>query len=311
MTEGRRITGGLILILLAVGAPVLAGEEFGIPERVYIDDLPPGAFGQPLSTEEPFISREGRVLFFNSGDKENKKDLHFARLVHGRWVYQGEIGGVNSRSETQGAASLDRGGNLYYVDTRAPRMLRVGHWQESSGTVTAIEDFTAVPARRPELFRGRIHGNMDIEISADGNTAVISRATWGWEGGSVRYIQTANLLVSRRQGKKFVFNLEESERLMQNINTDDLEYAAALSANGLELFFTRLAADDLAHLRLRSRIMRATRASDKEPFGPPQTIGSIGTRDFVEGPALSPDGRRLYYHRKTGKKFHLYRVTRP
>ena len=178
MTEGRRITGGLILILLAVGAPVLAGEEFGIPERVYIDDLPPGAFGQPLSTEEPFISREGRVLFFNSGDKENKKDLHFARLVHGRWVYQGEIGGVNSRSETQGAASLDRGGNLYYVDTRAPRMLRVGHWQESSGTVTAIEDFTAVPARRPELFRGRIHGNMDIEISADGNTAVISRATW-------------------------------------------------------------------------------------------------------------------------------------
>jgi hypothetical protein len=31
---------------------------------------------------------------------------------------------------------------------------------------------------------------------------------------------------------------------------------------------------------------------------------------FAEGPTLSPDGKALYYHKREGKRFVLYRVTR-
>lgn len=39
-------------------------------------------------------------------------------------------------------------------------------------------------------------------------------------------------------------------------------------------------------------------------------IEAIGASDFVEGPAISPDDRALYYHKREGDKFRLYRVTR-
>ncbi len=56
--------------------------------------------------------------------------------------------------------------------------------------------------------------------------------------------------------------------------------------------------------------MRAARSSASEPFEAPHAITAIGDRDFVEGPAVTPDGRTLYYHRRQGKKFRLYKVTR-
>ena len=39
-------------------------------------------------------------------------------------------------------------------------------------------------------------------------------------------------------------------------------------------------------------------------------VASIGDRDFVEGPALTDDGRTLYYHKRVGQKFRLFRVRR-
>ncbi len=294
--------------------PVTAAAEqdgFGPPERVYIDNLPPGSRNLPISTEEPYISRDGQLLFFNSGSKEGNKDLHYARLVAGRWVYQGEVGNVNSPGHVQGTASMDDKGNFYYVDVRAATMLRTGRLDSATVSVQDITDFTAAPKRRPERFRGRIHGNMDIEAAPDGSMVIFSRATWGWDGRQVRYIQAANLLISLHQGDGFVFDLKESDRLLQNINTDDLEYAAALTEDGKELFFTRLSARDLATLNLRSRIMRATRNSRDEPFGTPRPVEAIGGENFVEGPSLTADGRTLYYHQKVGKKFGLFRVSRP
>ena len=38
--------------------------KFRNPQAVEINGLPLGAGGTPISTEEPFISRDGRFLFF-------------------------------------------------------------------------------------------------------------------------------------------------------------------------------------------------------------------------------------------------------
>jgi hypothetical protein len=39
-------------------------------------------------------------------------------------------------------------------------------------------------------------------------------------------------------------------------------------------------------------------------------IEAIGSNDFVEGPAISADENELYYHKRVGNKFRMYKVTR-
>lgn len=79
----------------------------------------------------------------------------------------------------------------------------------------------------------------------------------------------------------------------------------AISRDGLELFFTRL---DFA--TFEAGIYQTRRNSSDSVFEVPQRVTAI--EGFVEGPALSPDEKSLYYHRKnpTTNKYELYRVTR-
>lgn len=151
---------------------------------------------------------------------------------------------------------------------------------------------------------------MGVEVSANGELAFFSRATWDMNGLALGRIQASELLFTRKQGGQFVYDESEARRVMARINTADLEYAASISADGLELYFTRLPATALASGKIRSQIMRAARSSTSAPFEAPHAIAAIGDRDFVEGPAVTPDGRTLYYHRRQGKKFRLYKVTR-
>ena len=97
---------------------------------------------------------------------------------------------------------------------------------------------------------------------------------------------------------------------MQNINSAELDYAASISEDGLEFFFTRLRLSDIKPGRVRSKILMATRKNTTEPWGKPMVIKSIGSDNFVEGPSISSDGRELYYHQRVGRKFRLFKVTR-
>ena len=97
---------------------------------------------------------------------------------------------------------------------------------------------------------------------------------------------------------------------MQNINTDELEYAASISNDGLELYFTRAdvstAGDQVVGVRFR--VLVAKRNRIHEPFGLPHMISSIA--GFVEAPTLTADGTTLYYHRRDGERFYIYRVVK-
>ena len=85
---------------------------------------------------------------------------------------------------------------------------------------------------------------------------------------------------------------------------------ALLLALGAILFFTRLSLADFKAHRIRSQIMRVTRENVLEAFGKPEVIEAIGRSDFVEGPAISSEGKALYYHKHDGEKFRIYKVTR-
>ena len=89
------------------------------------------------------------------------------------------------------------------------------------------------------------------------------------------------------------------------MNTPALEYAPAVSADLLELFFTRATSlSDGAELA----IYRSQRRSRDQPFGVPERVAAI--TGFVEAPSLSADRRSLYYHRLEDNRFVIYRVAR-
>lgn len=298
-------------LLLSLAPPSHAGSApFTNPQPVPIYNLPAGHDGTPISTEEPFVSRDGRFLFFNTGKEENNKDLHYAAWQDGRWIYRGELGPkINTGREVEGNPTMDAFNNFYYIDSKTRTMVRRSRFDPATGTLRSVQDEWGVPEREI-VFLNRFHGNMGVEVSAAGDCLYFSRATWRMIGFKLGPFEDSDILFSHRQGNGFVYDQRKAERVMQHINTPDMEYAASISADGLELFFTRLPIDDLRRGKVHSQIMRAIRTSLKEPFSKPLPIAAIGNSDFVEGPSIGPNGRELYYHRREGGKFRLYKVTR-
>ncbi len=301
-----------ISVLLFLATTLYAGTyPFGNPRPVPIDNLPTGYGGTTISTEEPFISRDGRFLFFNTWEKENNKDLHYAEWKNGRWLYRGEIGpGVNSAKEVEGNPTMDAENNFFYIDSETDTMARRAIFRPSTGSIANLRDEHGIPERIVKPFKHLI-GNIGVEVSADGDYLYFSRATWKMFFFKLGPFQDSDLLFARRQNGRYVFDETEAMRIMQNINTPDMEYAASISGDGLELFFTRTSLTDIKEAgALHSQIMHATRSRLDQPFSQPQTIDAIGKGNFVEGPSIGPHGKDLYYHKREGEKFKLYKVTR-
>ena len=142
--------------------------------------------------------------------------------------------------------------------------------------------------------------SLDPDISDDGSLLFYSEGRFS---PGVGFPYPFNVRGAVRKGSGFT---RVDDRILANVNTDSLEYAPAISANGLELFFTRIS-------RVNGRpemvgIYTARRKTVSEPFSRPEKIMAITGE--VEAPVLSGDENRLYYHRMNNGAFRVYRVTR-
>ena len=280
--------------LLAMGcgaqmnAPPLGPEyrAFGAPQRVAIR----GYSGEAM---EPFITRDGRYLLFNNrNDPRVDTNLHYAERVNDvTFDYRGELKGANSPA-LDGVASVDRDGNLFFVSTRsyAQSLSTVYRGRFQGGVVTGVELVPGVSLQRAGMVM------FDAEISPGGEVLFV--ADGEFTGGPNP--KSADIAVAVRDGNVFRRH-PASAQFMRNVNTEALEYAPAISADLLELFFTRAGSAAPA-------IYRSARANRDEPFGVPERVAAI--TGFVEGPSLSGDGRSLYYHRLEDNRFVIYRVAR-
>lgn len=95
-----------------------------------------------------------------------------------------------------------------------------------------------------------------------------------------------------------------SAKIFAKVNTDSLEYAPALSADGLELYFTRVAG---FWLMRKPRIFHARRANLDAAFGKAVELESI--EGFVEGPSIAAD-YTLYFHRRLDDRYAIWRLSR-
>lgn len=283
MTLRTVMACALLLGLGCAGHPLTpAYDGFTNSQRVTIR----GYSGHAM---EPFLTRDGRYLLFNnSNDPTVNTNLHYAERIDDlTFQYRGEMGGVNSAALDAVAA-----GNFYFISTRSydTTLSTVYRGRFSNGSVTDVELVEGISERQ----RGRV--TFDVEVSPDGTTLYLSDGTF--RGGPVP--ASADLTIAERQGMRFRRS-ERSGEILRNINSAALEYAASISSNGLELFFTRIQNNQPA-------IYRSTRPNVDAPFELPARITAID--GFAEAPSLSPDERSLYYHKREGRQFIIARVTR-
>ena len=269
-----------------IDPPDAVDTSFHNPQRVVIQ-------GYDGDAMEPFLSRDGRYLFFNnSNDSKVNTNLYWAERIDDlQFKFRGEIEGVNTPA-LEAVASLDRQGNFYFVSNRSydQTASTLYRGKFAAGKLSSVELIPGVSLAKPGIV------NFDAEISADGNTLYFVKSQFSMHGQP----QWARILIARRKGDKFIRD-EQSSTIMNLVNTGTLNYAPATTESQCELFFTRVTATGPA-------VFVANRKAKGQPFQNVRRIASI--TGFVEAPTLSPDGLSLYFHRKENDHFVLYRVTR-
>lgn len=265
-----------------------ADAGFGPPEPMSIT-------GYDGDAMEPFVTPDGEYLLFNDrNDPATDTNLFYAARVDDRtFAFRGELRGANSAA-LDAVPSMDRDGLLYFVSTRsyATTLSTLYRGRFVDGAVADVELVEGVSRQSVGWV------NFDAGISPDGSTLYLVDGRF--DGGGVP--READIVMASRTGTGFR-RVASSSEILRAVNTDALEYAPAVSADGMELFFTRLLRADG-----RPRIMRAVRTRSDQAFAPPQYVPSI--EGFAEAPALSPDGLALYYHALEAGRFVIRRTER-
>ncbi|MFT3694131.1 MAG: hypothetical protein QM831_13385 [Kofleriaceae bacterium] len=269
--------GGFSDVPPDVGAPATG---FATPQAVAIN-------GYTQSAMEPFITRDGAYLLFNnSNDKSVNTNLQLAKRVDDvTFDYVGEITGANS-DQLDGVATV-AGNTLYFVSTRS--------YSDSLSTIYTA-DFTDGVATNPTIVDSisrhePLIVNFDVEVSADGNDLYFVDALFSQDG----IPQQADLVLATKVNGTFV---RQPATILANVNSSSLEYAAGISADELELFFTRV---DAITADAMPTIYRATRASKSDPFGVPEHVDAA--TGFVEGATVAPDNAIYYHHCEGSPQF--------
>jgi hypothetical protein len=270
-------------------APTTFGT-FTNPEQVTI-------LGYTQDAMEPFISVDGKYLFFNDSSMATDTNLYYAtRIDDVTFQFQAEIADANVPNAITEVPSMDVNGKFYFLSNRSYRTtFSTIYWGDFSDGV--LSNVALVPGVSKRKF-GWV--NFDAGISPDGTRLYFVDAFYGT--GS--FPQNAKITIAKRKGEKFV-RLADSNTIMQNVNTGGLNYAPCPTASDLEFFFTR-ASEFPGSV---PGIYTATRASKSVSFKTPVKIAAI--TGFAEGPSISSDGKSLYYHEQVNGKFEIFRVTRP
>lgn len=245
---------------------------------------------------EPFVSPDGQFLFVNNSNADPARtDLFYAsRQADNAFILQGPLGGANSPT-LEAVASMDDAARFYFISLRdydaALETIFTGTF--ANGAISTPQLVQGVSVNQ----RGRL--NFDAAISPDGNSLWFADGTFS--GSPLP--DAATIILAQRHVQGFV-RATDSTAVLAQVNAVGLNYAPAISRDGLELFFTRIAnrADPAPE------IYRAARASTSEAFGMPQKVAAI--TGFAEAPALSPDGRLLYYHKRVNGRFMIFFVQR-
>ncbi|MFO1495026.1 MAG: hypothetical protein U1F26_10225 [Lysobacterales bacterium] len=280
----------LLPILIYLCPSVLAAqryEAFGPPVLVPIT-------GYDGDVMEPFVTRDGRYLLFNNrNDAQTNTDLHIAWIqgpvsIH----YLGPVRGANGAA-LDAVASVDQHYRLYFVSTR-DYFQTLDSLFRADLTKTWAYQVNPVPGvsmHRPGALI------FDAEISADGQTLWLVDGEFS--GASLPDRADLSFAVRDKDGFR---RPADAASVMAAVNSSALEYAPSVSADGLELFYTRFVPAE------GFSVWRSTRPAPDAAFNPPERVSAIPAN--AEATTITPDGRALYFHALVDNRYVLMRVAR-
>jgi hypothetical protein len=244
---------------------------------------------------EPFLTRDGQHLLFNNRNAPaDSTDLHIAtRVSDGTFQYDGPLGALNG-------ATLDAvptgasNGNIYFVSLRA--------YDSTFSTIfsSTLVGTSASPPTRVTSIATTGGGwlDFDVDVAADDQSLILARGRFT----GAAFPAEADLKLFVRVGPGFAAAADSDARFAA-VNTAALEYAPAISADGLELSFTRwdVGTGDPV-------LMLARRATLASAWDAPRRLR--GPQGIVEAGTWSPDGRTLYFHANVAGRYVIQRMTR-
>ncbi len=276
------------------GAAEISSDLYANPQLVAID-------GYDGDSMEPFITGEGNYLLFNNLNSA-LVDTHIhlcKRVGTNSFQHLGLLSGSVSKSKDM-APSIDADGHLYFTSLRS---------FDKDGHSIYVGNFEKETLKSAELPNGDISPhlpatiNMDCDVSKDGKTLVLSRAHF--VNPLLPPAQSDLILATKQAG---VFSVDPNKQnVLSNINTQALEYAPCLSADQLELYFTRASLHKKADGKAGQpylRIMVAKRENKDLPFGKPAVLKEL--TGFIEAPTITNDKHELFFHKKVGDKFRIF-----
>lgn len=290
--ETKRFMHSFSLIAAAVIAGALAAADLNAAPSA---PLPVQIEGYMDEAMEPFVSRDGRFLFFNTrNDPGTDTNIHFATSEGDHFVYRGVLNGTVSR-DLDAVPTMSAGRRFCFISPREYRKTLNSVWcGRFDGTkVTSATSQTSLASAR----LGRLI--FDVELSADGNTLYFAEGTFS--GGTVPDEADIEMATLTAQG---YVRSPSSKRIFANVNTSALEFAPAISPDGLELWFTRITG---IWPFQSPTIFRTVRRSLADPFAPPTRVTVI--EGFVEAPAFAPDGS-IYFHKREDGRYRLWHLPR-
>ena len=243
---------------------------------------------------EPFLSPDGGILFFNNlnAPPENT-NLHWSTQIDDNsFKYEGEVDGVNT-ADLEGVATMDQNKQFYFVSTRNydQTLSTVYTGLFANGMVTGVLLVPNISLNTNGWL------NFDVEVDFTGNYLYLVDGRFDQNGGPYE----ADLFLAEKTSTGFTRSTSDP---FVNVNTPQLEYAACISRDNLELYFTRL--ETPISSSSQPKIYGTYRASLADDFLPPVKIDAA--TGFVEGPTLSLDGNTLYFHKAENGKFVLYTI---
>ena len=260
---------------------------------LYGSESPVEIIGYEGHAMEPFLSRDGKYLFFNNLNDAINTSLHYAtKISDTSFSYQGEVVGVNGEPpHLDAVASMDVNNDFYFVSLRNyPTIFE--NIQKGSfvdGNVSNVK-----PLDADFYVKKRTWIAMDVEIDSSGQQLYFTIA----HINNPPIPTEANIGVANKSNGTFLVD-KNSKNIFQNINTENPEYAPSISSDGLMFSFTRFDGKD-------TQVLIAERNSIVEPFGEPKRIPIIGRTP--EAVTFSPESKSIYYHKNNGEYYSIYRM---
>ncbi|MBL4838192.1 MAG: hypothetical protein JKY34_11515 [Kordiimonadaceae bacterium] len=289
----KRIVAGLCIAMAGYSTANAGPADFSKPQTVKIQ----GYNGHAM---EPFISRDGSLLFFNNRNQStDQTDIYLAKRVTDlQFIFVGPLQGANSQA-LDGVPSMDRQGNFYFVSTRQYNKTANTLWQgqlRPPGRIINLKPLAGNVSRNKALSL-----NIDAEVSADGKSLYFTQNLWD---RSVGGIKTSNILLARKNRSGRFFRAVNAKALFKNINSNLLEFAPAITTDELTLYFTRVNKKSLQKgLENGFGLYVATRPNRKSAFGKPKRIKAA--KGYVEGATVIGNGCAIYFHKRVKNTFKI------